>query len=89
MNSPENCDIVKLNDKEKESELCQIVSNAGRKESKMDSPQPNVVEEMCESYFVSLKTDLFLSSLYLAVTSNVVLLSVLLAFAKVILRTIT
>ena len=86
MDSPEHCDSANGSTKQNEFKESAVVPRKEKqKGSNMDSQKPNVVEEMCENYFSSLKTDLFLSSLYLVVTSYVVLLSVLLAFAKVTL----
>ena len=86
MDSPEHCDSANGSTKHNESKESAVVPRKEkRKGSNMDSQKPNVVEEMCENYFSSLKTDLFLSSLYLVITSYVVLLSILLAFAKVTL----
>ena len=85
MDSPEQCDSVKESSKPLESKSSDTALKKQRKESKADTQPPDVVEEMCESYFASIKTNLFLSSLYLVLISNVVLLSVLLAFAKVTL----
>ena len=83
MDSPEHCDNGKQNNQQRESNSSEVLAIKERKESKMESPQPDVVEELCKNYFASLKADLFLSSLYLVIISNVVLMSVLLAFAKV------
>ena len=62
------------------------LSDKQSKVTKIESqPQKtNVVERLCEYYFASLKFELFLSSLYLVIVSNVVLFIVILALAKVI-----
>ena len=84
MDSPEHCDSANGSTRQNESKESAVVPiKEKRKGSNMDPQKPNVVEAMCENYFSSLKTDLFLSSLYLVITSYVVLLSILLAFAKV------
>ena len=83
MESPDHCDSIKKISLQVESESSKIVPIKEQNHTEMESPQHNVIEEMCKSYFESLKTDLFLSSLYLVLFSNVVLSSVLLAFAKV------
>ena len=89
MDSPEHtCDVVKENGSKQEDVISQPEVALCEKETKVvkieAQPQKtNVVEQLCEYYFASLKSELFLSSLYLVIISNVVLLSVLLAFAKV------
>ena len=83
MDSPEHCDDNKKSNYGMESNSTELVLSCERKTSKMDTKEPDVVEELCKNYFAALKADLFLSSLYLVITSNVVLISVLLAFAKV------
>ena len=83
MDSQDHCDGIKKISLQVESESSKIVPIQEQNHAEMESPQPNVIEEMCKKYFESLKTDLFLSSLYLVLMSNVVLSSVLLAFAKV------
>ena len=86
MNSPEHCDSANASTKQNETKESEVVpSKELGKASKLDDQKPNVVAQICETYFSSLKTDLFLSSLYLVIISYVVLLSVLLAFAKVLL----
>ena len=90
MDSPEEtCVSVKeitskQNDVISQQEIA--LSDKHSKVTKIESqPQKtNVVERLCEYYFASLKFELFLSSLYLVIVSNVVLFIVILALAKVI-----
>ena len=92
MDSPEHtCDSGKEADTKHVDVISQpdvVLSEKEIKEMKIESqPQKtNVVEQLCGYYFASLKSELFLSSLYLVIISNVVLLSVLLAFAKVVIH---
>ena len=89
MDSPEHtCDGVKENACKQEDVISQPELALCEKQTKVmkveTQPQKtNVVEQLCEYYFASLKSELFLSSLYLVIVSKVVLLSVLSAFAKV------